>query len=166
MDVAAIVANYRDIIANHYFDMRGRVSRSRFWWFVLANVIASILAQIVGGVVHLPLGEVYNLAVLLPAMSLGARRLQDIGREGKLVWLLLILTAATQLIGIMMALTFIFHGFIAFLLAPGLTLAGLATLVILVILIWFWCQPGDPAPNAYGPVPPGFDPMRPVTPSP
>jgi uncharacterized membrane protein YhaH (DUF805 family) len=29
---------------------------------------------------------------------------------------------------------------------------------VAVVLIYFWCQPGDPASNAYGPVPPVFDP--------
>jgi uncharacterized membrane protein YhaH (DUF805 family) len=27
-----------------------------------------------------------------------------------------------------------------------------------VVLIYFWCQPGDPGDNAYGPPPPIFDP--------
>jgi uncharacterized membrane protein YhaH (DUF805 family) len=166
MDVAAIAENYRDIITNHYFDMRGRVGRSQFWWFVLANIIASMLAHFVGSALHLPLGELYNLAVLLPAMSLGARRLQDIGRNGQLVWALLLLTAVTQVIGIFMALAWFFTGFFAIVFAPGLTLAGILMLIVAVVLIWFWCQPGDAGPNAYGPVPPRFDPSKPVTPAP
>jgi len=85
MDVNAIIANYKGTIQNHYFDMRGRAGRGQFWWFVLANLIASLLAHFVGSIIHLPLGELYNLAVLLPVMSLGARRLQDTGRDGKLV---------------------------------------------------------------------------------
>ena len=113
---------------------------------------------------HLPLGELYNLAVLLPAMSLGARRLQDIGRNGQLVWALLLLVAVTQVIGIFMALTWFFTGFFAVIFAPGLMLAGILMLIVAVVLIWFWCQPGDPGPNAYGPVPPRFDPAKPVGP--
>lgn len=166
MDVQAIWDNYRDTIQNHYFDMRGRVGRGQFWWFVLANLIASILAHIVGGILHLPLGEIYNLAVLLPSMSLGARRLQDTGRDGKLVWILLIVTAVTQVIALLMAAAWFLTGFLAVLFAPGLTIAGIITLVLAVVLIWFWVQPGDPGPNAYGPVPPRFDPTRPVTPVP
>lgn len=166
MDVQAVIANYRDTIEHHYFDMRGRAGRSQFWWFVLANCIASILAHIVGSMLHLPLGELYNLAVLLPVMSLGARRLQDTGRDGKLVWALLLLVAVTQIIGIFMALTWILHGFFAVLFAPGLALAGILTLIVAVILIWFWCQPGDPGPNAYGPAPARFDPSKPITPAP
>ena len=33
-------------------------------------------------------------------------------------------------------------------------------LVVSVVLIYFWCQPGDPLPNAYGPPPPMFDPSQ------
>jgi uncharacterized membrane protein YhaH (DUF805 family) len=162
MDVQAIAENYRDIIANHYFDMRGRVSRSQFWWFVLANAIASLLAQIVGDFVHLPLRELYGLAVLLPSMSLGARRLQDIGKNGQLVWIPLLLIAALQVAGILLALAWFMAGFLALLLTPGLIVGGIALLVFAVVLIVFWIKPGDPLPNAYGSVPPVFDPMKPA----
>jgi uncharacterized membrane protein YhaH (DUF805 family) len=158
MDPQALIGLYRRIITEHYFDMRGRVGRAEFWYFVLANFIASCLAHIVGSILHLPLGEIYNLAVLLPAMSIGARRLQDIGRDGRLVWLLLILVAVTQIAGILTAMTFAFAGMLGLLFVPGLTVVSLATLVAAVVLIYFWCQPGDPAANAYGPVPPTFDP--------
>jgi uncharacterized membrane protein YhaH (DUF805 family) len=158
MDPQALIGLYRRIITEHYFDMRGRVGRAEFWYFVLANFIASILAHIVGSILHLPLGQIYNLAVLLPAMSIGARRLQDIGRDGRLVWLLLILVAVTQIVGILTALTFAFAGMLGFLFVPGLSVVSLATLAVAVVLIYFWCQPGDQAANAYGPVPPNFDP--------
>ena len=158
MDPQALIGLYRRTITEHYFDMHGRVGRAEFWYFVLANFIASVLAHVVGTIMGLPLGEIYNLAVLLPAMSIGARRLQDIGRDGKLVWLLLILVAVTQIIGILTALTFAFAGLFGFLFVPGLSVVGLATLAAAVVLIYFWCQPGDPAANVYGPVPPVFDP--------
>jgi uncharacterized membrane protein YhaH (DUF805 family) len=158
MDPQALIGLYRRTITEHYFDMNGRVGRAEFWYFVLANFIASLLAHVVGAILTLPLGEIYNLAVLLPAMSIGARRLQDIGRDGKLVWLLLILVAVTQIVGILTALTFAFAGLFGFLFVPGLSVVGLATLAAAVVLIYFWCQPGDPAANAYGPVPPTFDP--------
>jgi len=166
MDPQALFDNYRRTITEHYFDMHGRVGRAQFWYFVLANFIASILAHIVGAILHLPLGQIYNLAVLLPAMSIGARRLQDIGRDGRLVWLLLILVAVTQIVGILTALTFAFAGLFGFLFVPGLSAVGLITLAVAVVLIYFWCQPGDPGSNAYGPPPPVFDPSRSASPSP
>jgi uncharacterized membrane protein YhaH (DUF805 family) len=166
MDIQAIFDNYRRTITEHYFDMNGRVGRAQFWYFVLANFIAAILARIIGRAVFLPLGEIYNLAVLLPAMSIGARRLQDTGRDGKLVWVLLILFAVTQITGILTALTFFYTGFLGFLFLPGLGVIGLITLAVAVVLIYFWCQPGTPGDNAYGPVPPVFDPSKSVSPTP
>jgi uncharacterized membrane protein YhaH (DUF805 family) len=164
MDPQALFENYRRTITEHYFDMNGRVGRAQFWYFVLANFIAAILAHIVGRIVFLPVGELYNLAVLLPATCIGARRLQDIGRDGRLAWLLLILVAVTQIAAVLTALTFVFAGMFGLLFVPGLGIVGLATLVVAVVLIYFWCQPGDPGSNAYGPPPPVFDPSRPVSP--
>ncbi len=166
MGVQAVWDNYRNTIENHYFDMRGRAGRSQFWWFVLANLVASILAHMLGRALHLPLGALYNLAVLLPAMSLGARRLQDIGRDGKLVWILLIVVGVAQITDIFMALTWFLHGFFAVLFAPGLTVVGIITFVTVIVMIYFWVQPGDAGDNVYGPPPPIFDPSRSVSPAP
>jgi len=162
MDFQAIFDNYKRTITEHYFDMNGRVGRAQFWYFVLANFIATILAQIVGGILGAPVGEIYTLAVLFPATCLAARRLQDTGRNGMLAWVMLILIAVSQIIAIVMAMTFLFGGFLGLLFVPGLSILGLASLVLAVVLIWFWCQPGDPGPNAYGPVPPVFDPSKPA----
>ena len=158
MDFQAIFDNYQRILVGHYFDMRGRVGRSQYWYFVLANFIASILAGILGGILRLPLGELYNLAVLLPLTGLTARRLQDTGRNGQLVWLAFLLFALTQIVGVLTAMTFAFGGLLGLLFVPGLSIVTLASLVVAIVLIWFCCQPGDPGDNAYGPVPPVFDP--------
>ena len=161
MDFQAVFDNYKRILTDHYFDMRGRVGRSEFWYFVLANFIACLLAGIVGGILHLPLGELYNLAVLLPSMSIGARRLQDTGRSGQLVWLMFILAAVTQIAGLIVGLAFLVGGGLGILFVPGLTFAAFLCFAVMVVLIWFWCPKGDPGDNAYGPVPPVFDPNRP-----
>ncbi len=158
MDINAIFDNYKRTITEHYFDMSGRVGRAQFWYFVLANLVATILARIVGGIINAPVGELYTLAVLFPATCLATRRLQDIGRNGMLAWVLLILISVTQIIGIVTALTFVFSGFFALFFVPALSIIGLLSLGVAVVLIWFWCQPGDPGPNAYGPTPPVFDP--------
>ena len=158
MELEALFDNWRRILTRHYFDMNGRVGRAEFWYFVLANMIASVLAGILGGMLGLPLGEIYNLGVLLPSMSIGARRLQDTGRDGRLAWLLLILVATTQIIGIMTALAFALTGIFGIVFVPGLSLVGLCTLAVALVLIYFWCQPGDPDTNAYGLPPPVFNP--------
>jgi len=168
MDPQAIFDNYRRILSRHYFDMNGRVGRAEFWYFVLANLLASILAGIVGNIVGLPLGEIYNLAMLFPTAGMGARRLQDIGRDGKLIWIFIFAGFISQFVAMTMMMTSWFpFGFLSFFLfGPMLVLINLALLVACVVLIYFWCQPGDPGDNAYGPPPPVFDPSVRVPTSP
>src|SRR5436305_1178753 len=82
MDLQAIFDNFRRTVTEHYFDMHGRVGRSQFWYFVLVNFVFAIVAAILQSVTFLPLAALYNLAMLLPAAGMGARRLQDTGRDG------------------------------------------------------------------------------------
>ena len=166
MDPQAIFDNYKRIITERYFDMSGRVGRPEFWYFVLANVVAAVVASIVGAILHVPLGVLYNLAILLPATSLGARRLQDIGRNGQLVWVLFFLVALSQILTLITVMSFFAVGFFALTLLPMLWLIHIATLIMALVLIYFWCQPGDAGDNMYGPPPPVFDPSRRVSPTP
>ena len=170
MDPQAIFDNFRRTVTEHYFDMNGRVGRAQFWYFVLANIVFAILATILQAATFLPLAALYNLAMLLPAAGMGARRLQDIGRDGKLVWVFVLVAFVSQLIATVSMLGAVSMGFFGFMVfGPTLALIGLinlAVLVVTVVLIYFWCQPGDPGANAYGPPPPVFDPSRRVSPSP
>jgi uncharacterized membrane protein YhaH (DUF805 family) len=166
MDPQAIFENFRRTITDHYFDMNGRVGRAQFWYFILASLVIAIVVAILQSLTFLPLVLIYNLAILLPACSIGARRLQDTGRDGRLVLIFLIASFAwtvAALVGLVSSfflggfLSFLLFGWFAWLLHVVLVITGLA-------LLWFWCQPGDPGPNAYGPPPPGFDPaVRPAT---
>ena len=160
MDVQAIWDNFRRTVTEHYFDMNGRVGRAQFWYFVLANIVIAIAVAIVQSVVFLPLAAIYNLAMLLPSAGMGARRLQDTGRDGKLVWIFIVVAFLSQIIAFMTMLSVMSVGGWLFL-GPALALngiIGLALLIVSVVLIYFWCQPGDPGSNAYGPPPPVFDP--------
>jgi uncharacterized membrane protein YhaH (DUF805 family) len=167
MDPQAIFENFRTTVTAHYFDMNGRVGRAQFWYFVLANFVFAIVAAILQSVTFLPLMAIYNLAMLLPAAGMGARRLQDIGRDGKLVWIFIIAGFISQLISVLVMMSVYSLGFLSFFLfGPVVILINLAFLVACIVLIYFWCQPGDPAPNAYGPPPPVFDPSQRASPSP
>jgi uncharacterized membrane protein YhaH (DUF805 family) len=159
MDLQAIFENYRRTVTEHYFDMNGRVGRAQFWYFVLANFAAAIVVAILQSVTFVPLLAIYNLAMLLPAAGMGARRLQDIGRDGKLVWVFLIAGFISQFLSLIAMLSVFWMGFLSFFLfGPLVMLINLAFLVACIVLIYFWCQPGDPGDNAYGPPPPVFDP--------
>lgn len=54
----------------------GRASRSEFWWATGAMAAATLVLQVI------PFGQVLLLALLLPTVTLTARRLHDIGRSG------------------------------------------------------------------------------------
>jgi uncharacterized membrane protein YhaH (DUF805 family) len=167
MDFQAIFDNFRSTVTDHYFDMRGRVGRGQFWYFVLANFAGAILAAILQSVTFLPLLALYDLAMILPTAGIGARRLQDTGRDGKLVWVFIIAGFISQFFAVMAAWSFFTLGFLSFFLfGPLLILINLALLVACLALIYFWCQPGDPGDNAYGPPPPVFNPSTSVSPAP
>lgn len=69
-----------------YAEFNGRASRAEFWWFTLFVVLVSGALQYVS----LSLSSIFLIAVLLPFLAVGARRLRD---SGKSPWWLLILLA-------------------------------------------------------------------------
>jgi uncharacterized membrane protein YhaH (DUF805 family) len=66
-----------------YADFNGRAARPEFWWFVLAQVVVSFILNRV----HPVLGMLFSLAVLVPSLAVGSRRLHDLGKSG---WLQLL----------------------------------------------------------------------------
>lgn len=68
-----------------YVVFEGRALRSEFWYFQLFMMIV----QLILNAILPPLAGVFGLAVLLPSLAVGARRLHDIGRSGW--WQLLLL---------------------------------------------------------------------------
>ena len=66
-----------------YADFKGRAARPEFWWFIAAQFVVGLILNMV-----LPmLGMLFSLAVLLPTLAAGSRRLHDIGKSG---WLQLL----------------------------------------------------------------------------
>lgn len=79
---------------NKYAHFRGRARRPEFWYFALFNFIAQLVLGLIDSVVFglgdvSPLSNLYGLAVLVPSLAVGARRLHDTGRSGW--WQLLVL---------------------------------------------------------------------------
>jgi uncharacterized membrane protein YhaH (DUF805 family) len=62
-----------------YADFGGRASRSEYWWFVLFMFAVTFAVQLVLGA---RIAQLANLALLLPALAVGARRLHDMGKSG------------------------------------------------------------------------------------
>ncbi len=86
--------NYYTDAFRHYADFGGRATRSHFWFFGLINLLVYILILIVEMSMGMldpqglgPLSVIYQLAVLIPAISVTVRRLHDVGKSG---WSLLL----------------------------------------------------------------------------
>ncbi|ANJ67332.1 hypothetical protein A9404_08010 [Halothiobacillus diazotrophicus] len=95
---------YLDVL-KQYAVFNGRARRAEYWYFVLFNLIISIVLGIVDGMLGSSgvglLGGLYSLAVLIPSLAVSVRRLHDTNRSGW--WLLLLLI---PLIGFIVILIF------------------------------------------------------------
>ncbi len=142
---------YVDTLKNRYAQFKGRASRSEFWYFVLFNLVVSIVLAILDGVLGTSysydiatntmatatteaasvsvtqtigyLQSFYGLAVLIPSIAVSIRRLHDLGKSGW--WILL---------GVIPLVNFI--GFF--------------------VLLYFYVQDSQPGENEYGPNPKGL----------
>lgn len=73
---------------SNYATFSGRAHRPEYWWFALFNVLGSLALAVFDILLGIDaLSTLFSLAVLLPSLAVGARRLHDIGRSGW--WLLL-----------------------------------------------------------------------------
>jgi uncharacterized membrane protein YhaH (DUF805 family) len=66
-----------------YATLDGRARRSEYWWFFLF----SVLVQLACATLSEALAGLAAIALLLPSVGVGARRLHDLGKTG---WWLLI----------------------------------------------------------------------------
>jgi uncharacterized membrane protein YhaH (DUF805 family) len=93
---------YLDVLKKYaVFD--GRARRKEYWMFFLFNIIIAFALGIIEGIIGGPgvVGAIYGLAVLLPGIAVGVRRLHDTNRSG---WWLLI--GLVPLIGAIVLIVF------------------------------------------------------------
>ena len=80
-------------VLSKYATFTGRASRSEFWWWCLVVFLVGLVLGAVEGSMfgngYGILSGIFSLAVLLPNLAVGARRLHDGDRTGW--WLLLLL---------------------------------------------------------------------------
>lgn len=87
--------NWFLVVLKKYATFSGRAQRAEYWWFYLISTLIiiglSLIDQATGTLdeetgVGL-LNSLYSLAILIPSIAVGVRRLHDTGRSG---WWLLI----------------------------------------------------------------------------
>ncbi len=94
---------YLKVVRDNYANFNGRARRREYWMFVLFNLIFAIVAMMIDMILGtrfkmgvgaysttLPYGWIYLiyiLAVIIPSIAVGVRRLHDLGKSG---WMLLI----------------------------------------------------------------------------
>ena len=96
-------------VLKKYAVFSGRARRKEYWMFFLFNLLISIALTIVDrttGTLNAAAGMgllsgLYTLAVLIPSLAVGVRRLHDTGKSGW--WLLLLLV---PLLGVIVILIF------------------------------------------------------------
>jgi uncharacterized membrane protein YhaH (DUF805 family) len=85
----------RTCLQRKYADFHGRARRSEYWFFALFTAIVGAVGGILDSIIGIrsgtygtgPIQGILQLALLLPGLAVGVRRLHDIGRSG---WWLLI----------------------------------------------------------------------------
>ncbi|MBL4624308.1 MAG: DUF805 domain-containing protein, partial [Flavobacteriales bacterium] len=75
--------NWYLLVLTKYVDFNGRARRKEYWMFQLFNFIVSFCLGFLGGFADLPiLSTIYSVAVLLPSIAVGVRRMHDVGKSG------------------------------------------------------------------------------------
>jgi uncharacterized membrane protein YhaH (DUF805 family) len=157
---------------HNYAVFSGRARRKEYWQFVLLSLIAGIAAAILDAALGLRgsagagngiFGLIESLALLIPTLAVGWRRMHDVNKPG---WFSLI--PGVLVVGLVL---------VAFATAGTAAIAGggvggmfglgvisiVFGLLILASVIWLFVltvTPGTTGPNAYGPDPKGFDTSR------
>lgn len=75
---------FKDVIFKQYAQFAGKTKRADFWWFVLFYVICEAVLAIIDGIIgwNGALSGIFGLALLVPSLAIGVRRLHDIGKSG------------------------------------------------------------------------------------
>ena len=84
---------------NKFAVFSGRASRSEFWFFVLFGCLGGIITVIIDVMIlgypyeeNGPINLIFSVALIIPSISVAARRLHDINKSGwwQLLWITII----------------------------------------------------------------------------
>ena len=69
-----------------YADFNGRSSRSEYWWAYLGIILITFVVGLVSGLLGETIGGfiflIFYLAILVPSIAIGVRRLHDLDKSG------------------------------------------------------------------------------------
>jgi uncharacterized membrane protein YhaH (DUF805 family) len=111
----------KSVLTINYANFQGRAARSEFWWYVLFVIIASVVLNLVDGLIFTRtigtpiLGPLFSLATIIPGIAVSVRRLHDKDKSGWFVLLALIPIVGT-----------------------------------IILIVWYATE-GTPGPNRFGP---------------
>jgi len=156
-----------------YADFQGRSRRMEFWMWVLFTLIVGLVLGFIDGILGLRfgpssssfssgattgfstfssigiLGLLWSLATLVPNIAVSMRRLHDTDRTGW--WLLL--PVIPYVIGLVIMLGAAAGQNLGLIAVGGIfSLIGLVGAIVLLV---FYCLPGTPGSNRFGPDPLG-----------
>ncbi|PZX18236.1 uncharacterized protein DUF805 [Palleronia aestuarii] len=153
----------------------GRTSRSDYWYFILfvflGDIAAGFLDRAFFGTTVVetapgrvdyrstgPLAAIFSLAMLLPILSAGWRRMHDTGRSGLyLFYPLIVVIGIATFMGAMAGFSPLFAGDFRTVLESGsfviLAAAFFVFLLSPLIVLWWLTRASQDGTNAYGPNP-------------
>ncbi|HSC55435.1 MAG TPA: DUF805 domain-containing protein [Phnomibacter sp.] len=80
--------NWFLVVLKKYAEFNGRARRKEYWYFTLFSTIISFGIAMVEVAVNTELlGTLFSLAILIPSIAVGVRRMHDVDKSG---WYLLI----------------------------------------------------------------------------
>lgn len=99
-----LVNAWKLVVVERFAVFEGRAGRAEYWWFFLANLIIGVVLGLLAqaSVLFLILYVVYALALLIPSLAVGIRRLHDTDKSG---WWILI--ALVPLVGFIILIVFL-----------------------------------------------------------
>jgi uncharacterized membrane protein YhaH (DUF805 family) len=155
-----------------YVTFSGRAKRPEYWYFILFMFLGGIIFSVFdyylfGGTTETtatsvevtsngPLTSIFNLAVLLPSLAVGWRRMHDTGRSGLYLFFpLIVMICVGAYLAIWGGLAQLLNGNIgAFFGGLGgiVGMVALALLILSPLIVFIWLlQPSQPGDNDYGP---------------
>lgn len=155
-----------------YVTFSGRATRPEYWYFILFVFLGGIVFGtfdyiFFGGSVETtstsieaqtngPLSSLFSLAMLLPSLAAGWRRMHDSGRSGWFMFYpLIVMIGVTAYLAVWGGLSEVASGNIDGLIAAVGGIIGILAIGVMIlsplIVLWWLTRPSQSSDNEYGP---------------